>query len=406
MSRNIKALFRRATSFLNLLLHATWAVPILLLIRIIKPVIYIRFGRIWSARIGHFVVDSTIYLNMKGDNRFKIGGEIHLFCLTSEVCNQQWKKMVCRQLLICKWVEYLIRINQIIPGGRGHYMPLPTAVGAGFEYKLQDHSKSFTFSGDEVIKAKKWLTDKGWDGQEKFVCFLVRDDAYLSGKGYGENYSHHDYRNSTISAFNDAMNALIDKNYWVIRMGSVANKPVNFKNSRLIDYPYENNKDDLMDIWLSANCAFFVSTSSGLDWVAALSGRPIVIVNGLPLFHGALLGNRIWVPKNLRWKKNGNNLSLNEYYSNSYLHTRDYDEANIEIEELSPQELKDAVLECESRTVGQWIESGKSKALQKKTWEIAKAHPFFQKYYTKDIRCENIFIGTSWLEAQESTFYE
>ena len=41
------------------ILNGVWAIPIIIVIRIIRPFLLIRFGTFFSNRIGHFVGDSA-----------------------------------------------------------------------------------------------------------------------------------------------------------------------------------------------------------------------------------------------------------------------------------------------------------------------------------------------------------
>jgi len=40
------------------LLYSVWAIPCVLIIRLLRPIILIRIGTFFSGRIGHFAIDS------------------------------------------------------------------------------------------------------------------------------------------------------------------------------------------------------------------------------------------------------------------------------------------------------------------------------------------------------------
>ena len=44
------------------------------------------------------------------------------------------------------------------------------------------------FLSSEEEQAKVWLRSKGWEDGQKFVCILVRDDAYLGSEEWHLKY--------------------------------------------------------------------------------------------------------------------------------------------------------------------------------------------------------------------------
>ena len=151
---------------------------------------------------------------------------------------------------------------------------------------------------------------------------------------------------------------MVDRGYWVIRMGKAMHKRLSLQHQRVIDYPFVEDQDDLMDIWLSVNCRFFVATASGIDTVPWVYGKPpVVYVNALPLSLCASPINNIWAPKHLRWKDSGRLLTLKEHCQHGYGHTIEYEQAGIAVEDLSPAEITAAVTECEQRVAGTWVET-------------------------------------------------
>ena len=48
-------------------------------------------------------------------------------------------------------------------------------------------------------------------------------------------------------------------------MGKFQDKNFNFSDPKIIDYTNSEFRSDFLDIYLSANCKFFLTTMSGLD---------------------------------------------------------------------------------------------------------------------------------------------
>ena len=102
------------------LIFIFWAIPAVLLIRLLRPWIYIRVGTIISGRVGHFVADSG---QQWAELSEKPSNQIDLHWLDKQTSNQQWTKMVRRNFKVFWWVRYLDYWNNILPGGNVHHRP-------------------------------------------------------------------------------------------------------------------------------------------------------------------------------------------------------------------------------------------------------------------------------------------
>ena len=90
--RSDSVFFKLLTKFIKLI-HGTWAIPFVLIMRFIKPLVLIRIGSIRSDRIGHFVGDAGQQWAMLHN---KEDGVIDWYWLQENTCNDQWEKMVRR----------------------------------------------------------------------------------------------------------------------------------------------------------------------------------------------------------------------------------------------------------------------------------------------------------------------
>src|SRR5437764_993369 len=110
---------RRLRTRLLYAVNALWAVPAVLLIRVLRPFVHIRATVLLSHRIGHFVADTTIILANRAIERPK-RPTYDLFWIAEGVSNEQWARMVQRRLFVRPWVRYVAGFNQLIPGGGRH----------------------------------------------------------------------------------------------------------------------------------------------------------------------------------------------------------------------------------------------------------------------------------------------
>jgi putative glycosyltransferase (TIGR04372 family) len=408
LKRNRSRVLRRSAKFVVFAINATWAIPVVLVIRAIRPWVHVRMAMFATSRIGHFVADAAILLARRS---LEPPGTrtIDVFWIRTPTCNDQWARMVRRQLFVRWWVRYVATFNKLIPGGAVHELELPSLSGNRAAYNpLRLSPARFTFTPDEDQRAKAWLKRRGWRDGEKFICLQVRDSAYLSthplhspaGKGH---WDYHDYRDSDIDTYVEAVQALVDRGYWVIRMGKVVHKRLPLDHQRVIDYPFAPDQDDLLDIWLSVHCHLFVSTSTGIDVIPWAYGQPPgVYVNALPLLSCASQVNNIWVPKHLRWKDSGAYLTLREHCEHPHGSEAQYEQAGIVIECLTPSEIAAAVLEGEQRLTGTWIETEADRDRQGRCWDVLRSCPGFLRLH--DYIHPEARFGCAWLKSMGEAF--
>jgi len=131
-----------------------------------------------------------------------------------------------------------------------------------------------------------------------------------------------------------------------------------------------------MDIYLSAKCAFVISTTSGLEKVAMVFRRPSAYVNYLPYDHLPTWGpNDLAIPKLLWSRSEGRYLSFPEIvpteinlFGNSSL----YEERGLEVVENTPEDIKSLAIEMDERLKGTWETTEDDAVLQDKFWSLFK----------------------------------
>ena len=408
LHRKMRALIRCLPILFLFIFNSIWAIPAVLFIRIIKPWADIRMGTFLSSRMGHFIVDPSLFL-ARHSLRSEGHRTIDVFYIPEPTCNEQWAKMVRRQLFVRPWVRYLVFFNRLVPGGKAHDLLMYS--GTTFEFDvIRQSSVRLKFLREEESIAKTWLKRRGWKEGEKFVCLNVRDSAYLNKDKLFSNqrsnsWDYHNYRDSNIDTYVEAVQALVERGYWVVRMGKIVDKRLAVKNHKVIDYPFAEDRNDLLDIWLTINCHFLISTATGLDCIPWIYGKPpVVYVNALPLLICATQINHLWVPKHLTWKASGEPLTLREHCQHDYGLGEDYDEAGIGIQELSADEITSAVLECEQRVSGDWVDTSDDRDRMIRYWEVFQSTPKFHKFH--NYVHPEARVGSAWLKFMGDAFLE
>jgi putative glycosyltransferase (TIGR04372 family) len=368
------------------------------LIRLISPVYLIRFGTLHSSRIGHFVADSAHqYIKLKGkDKKIK-----DYYWLDNYVCNKHWEIMVKRNFPIYKWVKYVDIWNHYVPGGDRHYRPSSATASRDIHGLLEkSKTKMMGFMPEEQNIAKEWLRTQGWKDGEPFVCFMVRDSAFLSNVKELDKYdwNYHSYRDSNIDSYIHAMQWLASQGVFVLRMGKEMLNPVQVNNLRIIDYAFSSDKSDLLDIWLFANCNLCVSTGTGPDWISDVYRRPILYLNFLPLMDMISWSDTINYPKKLIWKNTKNMLTLKEYLDHILYRTDEYEKFGIEVVDLNSSEILAVTQEAwKDMSINMEENSDNYLNQQNKFWDIVKdkdldSNPNYHGFIHPKSRISSVFL--------------
>jgi putative glycosyltransferase (TIGR04372 family) len=400
----------------EMMLHAFWAVPTVVLVRILRPLRIIRFGSISSSRIGSFVNEAGYKWAMSTRQSKKY---LDFYWLNPPICNLFWARMVKRNFHVHYVIRFLDRWNQILPGGTLHYIPTNATKSTPCDVDgwLEQTPEKMPFLPEEDAKAKAWLKNLGWQEGERFVCLLVRDSSYLDKTcpnttplfedtmhydpktGYGWN--HLDYRDSDIATYVPAAEWLAEQGVWVIRMGKIMAKPIPSRHHRIIDYAFREDKSDFLDIWLFAHCDLCISTGTGPDEVSDIYRRPILFVNFLPLHRLTSWSGVMHVPKNLIWQETAIPLNCQEYLRCNFYY---YNRLGIRILDLTAKEILESVQEQWQRLNGTWVDTEDDIRRQRRFWELLKMLPDYHKrhgWIHPEAR-----IGTTWLRAKGDTFLE
>jgi len=386
------------------LLFVFMAIPIVLALRILKPVVWIRFGYILGARIGHFVFDVEYYLCERELGMQPQKAIDFFFYRGGKPANTFFPKMCERQVQVRSWAEILFTANHWLPGGHDHEVLPAVACTGSRDLKglFRQIEPQMYFTDEENLQGKAFLKKIGCKKGDKFVCLIVRDATYLSQYLARGNWSYHNYRDSDIDTYEEAALALAEKGYWVFRMGKAVYKPLKTDHPRILDYANSTYRSDFMDIWLAANCFFCISTGTGLDEVPRVFRKPAVYVNYLPTQLFATYGHCICVPKHLVWQDTNRRLTLSEHLVHSYGKSEKYERENILVQDLNPDEIRQAVLEMESRLTGTWKETEEDIQRQHRFWKVFKGNVEFHTYHGRvhpEARVSSSFLKANpqWL---------
>tara|TARA_Y100000588_G_scaffold395023_2_gene519201 strand:- start:908 stop:2194 length:1287 start_codon:yes stop_codon:yes gene_type:complete len=369
------------------LIGYTLAVPVVLFVRLIRPLVLIRFGPIHSRALGHSVFDSEYYLCEREIENSKT---VDCFYFDSQTPpNEQWALMVQRNLRINSVFRYVDKVNRLFPNRKACHKVLSPHTDKDLKGYIAETEPHIIFTKVEDSKGRLFLKELGIRPSAQYVCLIVRDSAYKEKYRNPRNqkdWSYHNYRDSDIDTYKTAALALAEKGYWVFRMGKAVHGRFDASHPQIIDYANSQFRSDFLDIWLMANCYFAISTGTGLDSVSYIFKKPILFVNQLPVMQ-CRTGSKDLATyfKNLQWKKNGEYLSLRDQINCgaiNFSNQSDYDRLGIKIVDNTSSQIRNAVLDFEKQLSSNVTQQGDN-VLQERFWQIMKEHEDFLKYHGK-----------------------
>ena len=356
------------------------AIPAVLLMRLVRPLLLVRVGDLISNRIGHFACNTELYL-CERDAGINVPNQnyIDLFYMYEPFCNQQLALMWKRELRI--WPSWILgaidRVNLFIPGGDLHVVGQNTQNDRDVHNLLGHFPPHLQFTTEEENRGESGLRAMGMPMGVQFVCLIVRDSAYLdTNLAYGnyEKYNYHNFRDCDVQNFVLASEELAERGYFVIRMGVKVHSAINSTHPKVLNYASNGLRSDFMDIYLGAKCSFCISVGTGFDAVPLIFRRPIVYVNMVPVgyfftFVNKILGNF----KHHIDTVSNRELSLSEILSCGLgfsLKTSDYEKKGVDLIENTPEEIRDVAIEMVERLNDTWQEHPEEESQQQRFWEI------------------------------------
>ena len=224
------------------------------------------------------------------------------------------------------------------------------------EYKSKfEKYYSLSFTSDEKKRGALALQKFGLKEDDKFICLSVRDEKFKKELMLSNNFKpstdfkRNDYRNWKIDSFSLAADSLAKKGYYVFRMGKNVKGKFKTTNEKVIDYASSKYRSDFLDIFLGANCEFCISTGLGFDEVPEIFRKPTLLMGILPIGIYRNYNKRFMVCfKHHYSKKDNKNLSLSEIFEERLafsFSTKDFEKKQIDLIELSPEDIRDISLE-------------------------------------------------------------
>ena len=352
-------------------------VIVLILRTVIRPFIRVRLTVINESRMG-LLVGSTYQtmLNSLDWSRTHFRNDLTIYLFRNrKPANKFMSELIQRELVTITGAfgEALLHAAQKVPG-MSVFDPNDEDDYFGL-YKL--YSIPPKFLKTELINGSNFLNSVISGKDKKFVCLLVRDSEYMNQLSPNRNNNYTNYRDSDITTYVKASEALADLGYTVFRMGEKVKKPLISANPKVIDYATNGMRTEFLDVFLCANCSFMFTSGTGLDEVSRVFKRPISYVNIIPV-SGVNQCEAFVYPKIICDIGTGATLTLRHIMDRDLqfaFFQENYDDANVYIRDMTSNEILLFALETAQRVKGNWIPSNKYLELENKRKQIYKTNP-------------------------------
>ena len=340
----------------------------LLLAVVLNPLVRVRIGSVEGMRIGDFQ-PIDLYLRRKSLNQsHKRNLSVFVGGGTS---NPQLMEMVKRRMRVFEGrfaVRQYTLVRRCTRWSRT-WVDLPCESREWDVYK--DTQPQLSFSREEEDKGSQLLSNMGIPGENEFVCFHGRDQAYLDtihSREPGNWYGYNEHRNCNINNFLPAADYMASLGVYALRTGYVVEKPLNGNNPKIIDYS-SHHRTDFGDVYLGAKAKFFLGVADGLVAIPYMFGVPVAETNSIPFVFRPLRATDLFIPKKM-WDTGKNRLltfrEIIESGVEDWSHAGLYKQAGIELIENTEDEILAVAKEMNQRLDGDWVANEEDEELQER----------------------------------------
>ena len=405
----LSLVIRKSVTILRIVLRGLLiiaAAPIVLIIVVISPVVLIRFGTMRSERIGHFAADVEAYLCAR-DNKPKKQHIIDIICCPEPVCNRQLQAMWKRTLRVTKRTQPWELLGQACSfWTRGKKYQINFS-GRSADYKLflttEPHVK---FTNKEELQGKELLEKLGIPSGASWICMHNRDSEYLEEKLSGHNWSYHNHRDFSAKTMLLAAEELSRRDYYVVRIGSIAKEALASADSKIIDYASSSHRSDFADIYLGAKCVAYIGSDSGIATIPILFRHPVSYINYCPTQITEIINHGIYqwpfITKHAWHKGKQRFLSQRELFElglEGASEAHIFKNAGVELIDNTAEEIRDLAIEIDHRLKNTWVPQEGDEELQEKYWATFRKHaPLLQQSNIKSR------IGSAFLRKHSYLF--
>lgn len=318
----------------------------------------IRIGFLYRVRLGHFIGNTEIYLRKRYLGETPKSLDIFF---TYKPVNQQICTMFSRVIPLVQ-SEFLTKVFAPIGIFQTRFnIPIPQYANEYRERNLTPPPVAFT--PNERLLGTQKLKAMGVGPSDWYVCIHARDNAFAASIKTDSKYIiASDYRNADINTYNLAIKEILSRGGFVIRVGSVVERPMDYSHPKVIDYPLKF-RDDFSDVFITANAKFYIGPTNGNADLALLFDVPTLFVNTIPIGISPPGKNSIFIPKRI-FNEMGTQVPYSEQlmffqklpFSASSNPLEGFQISKWKLIDNTSEEIQDATIEMFDRLDGSFVE--------------------------------------------------
>lgn len=316
---------------------------------VIRPFFLVKIGLLHSDRIGHFALNTELYICEK--LHFNKKG-VEFFYYPTKPCNTKLAEIIERNLVVLP--KLIARPFDLI-FRKFEFMKAHRTRSLNGDYDVHNLIDKFptqlNLTNEEYKIGNKILKKYGYENQ-KIILFIIRDDSYLKSTRSSSKFilaNYHSHRDDNIKNYEDAMMYLAKKGYLVLRMGKKVKKKISIKHKNIVDYPFCKFKSDFMDIFLAKKCLFGVTNLTGYDALFVIFRKPMLCLGSLPI--GCMFSssknymNTVYYHYSKKLKRN---LTLTEIFEKNLAFSfsrNEFENKGIKIIKFKSDEIKEYIVD-------------------------------------------------------------
>lgn len=330
----------------------------------------IKFLNVLTSRIGHLCAEPDFYIKEEILGKHPKYKAL-ILAPREKVANEHllsyWEKYfkIIRSPIVCTLLKPLSENPFAVFNVQRYTRVINKA--ADFPWIQDAYHKS---GGRPLLSLSKFDYRRGWDLLRKlgmpldawFVCVHCREEGYISGEGQT-------YRNADIDTYLPAMEAIVERGGWVIRLGDPSMKVIS-PQKNIIDYAHLDIKSDWMDVFLGAMCKFFLGSASGLGTISSTFGVPSARAHQSPL--SVVLPSffeDVGIPKLVYSLTENRYLNFSKILRSpigNFRYDHLYKEANVCAIDNTPEDIKALVMEMLDKIDGKIVYTDEDNMLQER----------------------------------------
>jgi putative glycosyltransferase (TIGR04372 family) len=178
--------------------------------------------------------------------------------------------------------------------------------------------------------------------------------------------SHHRFRNASIETYLPAVERIVARGGWVVRIGDPSTPPLPPMRG-VVDYAHSPLRADWMDVFLLGAARFFLCTTSG-PWVIAHNfGTPVAMANQFPFSERPFSGRDLFIPKLYRERGTDRLLGFAQAMNPPLRHqfwAATFERLGIDVVDNGAEEITELVEEMLARLDGRATYDAEDEALR------------------------------------------